>query len=166
MTRGAWVAVVAGLITVSSAASAAPIQLEMVVSPEQQIRLEFADGSKRFVAMLERQGMAEGTGPLAGTSVTEYGIHDIVPGVGGDPNGYLVFSDGPDNIAYVKWRVRAVFIPGDDGKPTLFDNGFWEMAGATGKFAGLQGTGAMKIEGTGTPGQSRFILDGELVEAP
>ncbi len=156
----------AGFVALSTLALAAPMSIETVVSTKQQIRLEFADGSNRFVAMVERQGVAEGSGPLAGTSVTEYGVHDILPGVDGDPSGYLVFSDGPDNLAYVKWLVRAVFLPGDDGKPALFDNGYWEVVGATGKFTGLQGTGAMKIVGTGTPGEVRFILDGELIEAP
>lgn len=154
----------AALIALSSLAAAAPMNIETVVSTKQQIRLEFADGSNRFVSMVQREGVAEGSGPLAGTSVTEYGVHDILPGVNGDPSGYLVFSDGTDDIAYVKWLVRAVFLPDADGKPALFDNGYWEVVGGIGKFAGLQGTGALIIKGTGTPGDVRFILDGEIVQ--
>ncbi len=154
----------AGFMALTTLAVAAPMSVEAVVSTKQQIRLEFADGSNRFISMVQREGVAEGSAPLAGATVTEYGVHDILPGVDGDPSGYLVFSDGTDNIAYVQWRVRAIFLPGDDGKPSLFDNGYWEVVGGIGKFAGLKGTGALKIKGTGTPGEVRFILDGELVQ--
>jgi hypothetical protein len=37
------------------------------MSPKQQMQLDFKDGS----------------GPLAGAAVTEYGVHDITPGIGG-----------------------------------------------------------------------------------
>lgn len=26
-------------------------------------------------------------------------------------------------LAYVKWAVRAIFVPGEDGEPRLLDNG-------------------------------------------
>ena len=68
--------------TVSSAV-AAPMKVEAVLTPKEQIRLDFADGSRHFVAMVKREGQATGSGPLAGTAVSEYGRHDIVPGVGG-----------------------------------------------------------------------------------
>lgn len=71
---------------------AAPMKIEAVLTPKEQIRLDFVDGSKHFVLMVKREGKAIGQGPLGGTEVTEYGQHDIVPGVGGDPSGYLVFT--------------------------------------------------------------------------
>jgi len=37
----------------------------------------------------------------AGDSVTEYGRHDIVPEVGVDPSGYLIFTLADSDITYV-----------------------------------------------------------------
>lgn len=111
--------------------------------------------------MVRREGVAQGTGILAGASVTEYGWHDIVPGVAGDPRGYLVFTLLPDDVAYVKWRVRAVFVPGSDGKPKLLDNGFWELVGGTGKFKGLKGAGTLHIKAV-SPTDREFSLTGEI----
>ncbi|GAB7545505.1 hypothetical protein CS8_051870 [Cupriavidus sp. 8B] len=141
---------------------AAPMKIEAVLTPKEQIRLDFADGSKHFVLMVKREGKAIGQGPLAGTAVTEYGRHDIVPGVGGDPSGYLVFTAAEGDVAYVKWSMRAVFLPGPDGKPALVDNGVWEIVGASGKFKGLQGAGMLHIDRV-SPTDRNFILEGDLV---
>ena len=143
---------------------AAPMKIEAVLTPREQIRLDFADGSEHFVLMVKREGKATGQGPLAGTAVTEYGRHDIVPGVGGDPSGYLVFTATEGDIAYVKWSMRAVFLPGPDGKPELVDNGVWEIVGGTGKFKGLKGTGMLHIHRV-SPTDRNFILEGDLVPA-
>lgn len=143
-------------------AHAEPIQVEAVMSPKQSMRLDFADGSKHFVLMVQREGQSKGSGPLAGAKVTEYGMHDIVPGVGGDPRGYLVFTVPNGDSAYIKWQVRAVFIRGTDGKPVLLDNGFWEIVGATGGLAGLTGAGTLHIK-PASETDRRFELTGELV---
>jgi len=113
--------------------------------------------------MVRREGKAAGTGPLAGASVTEYGYHDIIPGDSGDPRGYLVFALPNGDAAYVKWQVRAVFVPGDDGKPKLLDNGFWEIAGATGHLKGLKGAGTLHIRAVSLSDRE-FELTGELVQ--
>lgn len=126
-----------------SAAVAAPIKVEAVVAPKEQIGLDFADGNGHYVAMLKREGKATGSGPLAGTAVSEYGRHDIVPGVSGDPSGYLVFNTPSGDLAYVKWVVRAIFVPGPDGRRMLLDNGVWEVIGGTGNFKGLKGAGML-----------------------
>lgn len=158
---GMVVVVIALLATV---VQAAPMKVEAVVVPQEQIRLDFADGSKHFVLMVRREGKATGEGILAGAQVTEYGQHDLIPGVGGDPRGYLVFTLPDGAIAYVKWSVRAVFVPGADGKPLLLDNGVWEIVGSTGKLTGLQGAGTLHIKPT-SPTDRKFILEGELVSA-
>jgi len=150
------------LMLVSTAASAEAVKVEAVLTPKEQMRLDFDDGSKHFVLLVRREGQAEGSGPLAGAAVTEYGMHDIQPGVGGDPRGYLVFALA-DGKAYIKWSVRAVFVPGPHGKPQLLDNGVWEVAGASGSLAGLQGAGSLNIK-PASPTDRRFILSGELVQ--
>lgn len=143
-------------------AHAAPTSVEAVMSPKEQIRLEFADGSKHFMLMVRREGKSAGQGLLAGATVTEYGVHDITPGVGGNPSGYLVFTLPDGDVAYLKWLVRAVFVPGADGKPILLDNGVWEVAGGTGKLKGLKGAGILHIKAVSATDR-KFVLDGELV---
>jgi len=145
--------------------NAAPVKIESVVSPKELIRLDFADGSKHFVAMMRREGKATGQGVLSGAAVTEYGMHDIQPGIGGDPHGYLVFTLAEGDIAYVKWVVRGVFVTGADGKPMLLDNGVWEVVGSTGKLKGLRGAGTMHIKRVPSPLERNFILEGELISA-
>jgi hypothetical protein len=140
---------------------ASPLKIEAVMSPKEQIQLDFADGSKHFVLMVKREGKVTGNGLLAGTSVTEYGRHDITPGVGGDPSGYLVFTKEDGSIAYIKWSVRAVFVPGPDGKPILLDNGVWEVISGTGQFKTLKGAGTLHIKAV-SPIDRKFILEGDL----
>jgi hypothetical protein len=159
----------AGLVVAFAAlamngARAEPLRIEAVMSPKEQIRLDFADGSKHFVLMVRREGQASGEGVLAGASVVEHGMHDIVPGVGGNPLGYLVFANGAGDLAYVKWQVRAIFVPGPEGKPALLDNGFWEIVGGTGAYAGMTGAGTLHIKPE-TQTDRRFILDGEVFPA-
>lgn len=154
-------AVSAALLVHIGAASADPLKVEAVMTPKEKIQLDFNDGSKHFMLMVRREGEAKGTGLLNGTKVVEYGVHDIVPGVGGDPRGYLVMTAANGDTAYIKWQVRAVFVPGADGKPQLLDNGFWEMAGGTGAFAGTTGAGTLHIKAV-SPTDRKFILDGDL----
>lgn len=86
-------------------AHAEPLKIEAVMTSKEKIQLDFADGSKHFVLMVRREGEATGTGLLNGTKVVEYGVHDITPGVGGEPRGYLVLTSANGDIAYVKWQV-------------------------------------------------------------
>jgi len=145
-----------------SALRAETMHVEAVMTPKESMQLDFQDGSKHFVLMVRREGQAAGNGPLADAKVVEYGMHDIIPGVGGEPRGYLTLTRADGSIAYVKWQVRAVFVPGPDGKPVLLDNGFWEIAGATGSLSGLTGAGTLHIKAASATDR-RYILDGELV---
>jgi hypothetical protein len=167
MRRAFWIGVTVPIVlgAATTLVNAAPVKIEAVVSPKELIRLDFADGSKHFVAMMRREGKATGQGILSGAVVTEYGMHDIQPGISGDPHGYLVFTLPDGDIAYVKWVVRGVFVPGADGKPMLLDNGVWEVVGSTGKLKGLQGAGTLHIKPVPSPQDRNFILEGELVPA-
>jgi len=150
-------------IAAAAPAAAAEVSLNAVMTPKEQIRLDFADGSKHFVLMVRREGKAQGNGPLDGAAVTEYGFHDLVPGQSGDPRGYLVFARPDGGTAYVKWQVRAVFIPGADGKPKLLDNGFWEIAGTSGSLKGRKGAGTLHIKAV-SPADRQFELTGEIAQ--
>jgi hypothetical protein len=154
-------AAAAAIVLQFGVASADALKVEAVMTPKDKIQLDFADGSKHFMLMVRREGDAKGTGLLNGTKVVEYGVHDIIPGVGGDPRGYLVMTAANGDIAYVKWQVRAVFVPGADGKPQLLDNGFWEFVSGTGSFAGMSGAGTLHIKAV-SPTDRKYILDGDL----
>ncbi len=143
-------------------AMAEPLNVQATLAPKEQIKLDFQDGSGHFVLMVRREGAAAGTGLLDGAHIVEFGRHDIVPGVAGDPSGYLVATRGDGSIVYIKWTVRAVFLPGKDGKPEINDNGFWEVVSATGALKGLRGAGTLHIQSAG-PSDRTFILQGQLV---
>lgn len=151
-------------ITVTMA-YAAELSVEAVMSPQDQIRYDLEDDSKRMVLLVHRTGTASGTGLLDGATVNEYGMHSIVPGVDGNARGYLVFEDADGDKAYADWTIRAVFVPGaEEGKMTLLDNGFWEIVGGTGKHQGLQGAGTMNIRAVNATDRN-YILKGDLVPA-
>jgi hypothetical protein len=145
----------------SGAALAAPMKLEAVLTPKSETKLELADGSKRFLLATQREGKAAGSGPLAGTTMLEWGVHDVDPASGAHASGYLVFTGADGDVAYLRYRFRGVPVPGADGKPRFVANGFWETAGGTGKLKGLRGAGAVRF----IPHERRWILDGELVSA-
>lgn len=142
-------------------ARAEPLHIEAVMSPKEQMQLNFKDGSKHFVLLVRREGKAEGQGVLAGASVVEFGMHDILPGVGGSPTGYLELTAANGDISYINWHIGAVFVPGDDGKPKLLDNGYWQIVGGTGALQDLVGAGTLHLKAV-SPTDRRFILDGEV----
>lgn len=145
----------------TAGALAAPMKVEAVISPKADSRLDFADGSKRFVVAAQREGKATGSGPLAGATMLEWGMHDVNPVTGANANGYLIFTTADGDVAYIKYQFRGVPVPGPDGKPRFVANGNWETAGGTGKLKGLRGAGALHFIAT----ERRFVLDGDLVAA-
>ena len=132
------------------------------MAQKEALKLDFADNSKHFFLLVRRAGKSEGQCPLAGAVVQEYGAHDIVPGVGGEPRGYLEFTKAVGDKAYIKWTIQAIFVPGSDGKPKLMDNGVWQIVSGTGKLEKLKGAGTFHLIAP-APTERRFVLDGELV---
>jgi hypothetical protein len=150
------------LASATTMARAEPVKFEALVAQKEALRLDFADKSQHFLLLVHREGKSEGQGPLAGATVHEYGAHDIVPGVGGEPRGYLEFTKADGDRAYIKWTIQAVFVPGPDGKPKLLDNGVWQIVSGTGKLEKLRGAGTLHLVASG-PTERRFVLDGDLV---
>lgn len=145
-------------------ASAESMKVSAVMAPTKSMKLDFQDGSKHFVLLVQREGTAEGSGPLAGSAVTEYGMHDLVRGVGGDPQGYLEFKAPNGDIGYVQWRVRAIFFKGEK-KPRLADYGYWSLVGGTGDLKGMTGVGTMTIKAASKTDRL-FTLEGEIGPKP
>ena len=161
LRRSARRLLVSALSLAASVVHAEPVAVRALMVPKEQIKLNFQDGSGHFVLMVRREGQAVGSGLFDGAKVVEFGRHDIVPGVGGDPSGYLVITGGASGTAYVKWTIRSVDLPGRDGQLEVHDNGFWEVVAGTGRFKHLKGTGALRIESAG-PVDRLFVLDGTL----
>jgi hypothetical protein len=155
--------IAAVLAGAASAAQAEPVKFDALVAQREALRLDFADGSKHFFLLVHREGKSEGQGLLAGATVNEYGAHDIVPGVGGEPRGYLEFTKADGDKAYIKWVIQAIFVPGPDGKPKLLDNGIWQVVSGTGNLSKLKGAGTFHLVATG-PTERRFVLEGELTQ--
>jgi len=152
------------LCTVASALQAAPVRIEALITPKAESRLEFADGTKHYVLATQREGKASGTGPLAGASMLEWGLHDVLPGTGATGNGYLVFSASDGDLVYLKYQFRAVPVPGAEGKPRNLINGLWEVVGGTGKFKALRGSGVVRINAPSDK-ERLWVLEGDLVDA-
>lgn len=162
--RNAVIGAALGIALSAGAVIAAPVSVEAVMTPKEQMKFKFGDGTKHFILAVRREGKAEGTGILAGSSVTEFGWHDIYPPFGGNPGGYLQLTDAKGGVAVIKFTVRAVFMKGEK-KPKLNDYGFWELVNGTGKFAGKRGIGSLRIEPAGGP-KRKFVLVGDIGDAP
>jgi hypothetical protein len=121
------------MLTMVSPSYAEEVSVQAVMVPQETIRMDFGDGTKHFVLMVRREGKSEGTGALAGASVSEFGWHDIDPPKDGDPHGYLQFTAENGDVANIKFTVKAVFI-NDGDKPRLADYGFWELVSGSGQF--------------------------------
>lgn len=158
--KSPFVLVIAAAAAVAgSSAVADPVSVEVLLTPQEQMKFEFADGSNHFVLAVRREGEAEGSGVFAGAAVTEFGWHDVNPPVSGDPRGYLQLTAENGDIAVLRWTVTAAFIKGEDG-PVLFDNGVWELVSGTGQFENQSGVGSLVIVPRGGP--NLFILEGEV----
>ena len=150
------------VLSLASGATAETLSMKGVMSPKEQIYYEFPTSDKHFVLFVKREGTLEGAGLLNGAVGVEYGMHDIYPGVGGSPRGYLIATLKNGDQAVVEWEVQATFIPGPDGKPQLLDNGVWKFIGGTGSLKGLQGAGIMHIKAV-NPKDRLFSFEGEYV---
>ncbi len=156
-------AVAAAAALFGASAAADPVSVEVLLEPQEQMKYEFADGSKHFVLAVRREGRAEGSGVFAGAAVTEFGWHDVNPPISGDPLGYLELTTENGDVAVLRWTVKAVFMKGEDG-PALFDNGVWEMVSGTGRFENQRGVGTLVIVPRGGP--NLFIIEGEVGDRP
>ena len=143
---------------------AEPLSVKAVMSPKEQIQVDLPTAQKHFVLFVHREGKAAGSGVLAGAKLTEYGMHDIRPGLDGTPRGYLIAKLADGDQVVIQWEVQATFVPGPDGKPRLLDNGVWRFIGGTGKSDGLKGAGILHIRAVSATDRE-FELTGEAVPA-
>ena len=126
----------------SAAASAEPMVLDAVLSTQEDISLAFKDAK-----------------------VVEFGMHDVMRGEDAKASGYIEATTRAGDIAYFRWRLRASFVSGPDGKVKPINGGYWELSGGTGAFATLRGVGTMLIEFLNKT-ERRYVLEGDLSPAP
>jgi len=139
--------------------------LDAVVSTKEDITLAFKDDDRHLVTLLRREGGADGSGVFEGAQVVEYGMHDVTSGDDAEASGYIEATTTGGDIAYFRWRLRAFFVAGPDGKAKLINNGYWELAGGTGQFATMRGVGTMKIEFVNKTDR-RYVFEGDISPAP
>ncbi len=142
-----------------------PMHIDAMVSAKERTQLDFKDGSKHSVLFVRREGKAEGTGKLAGTTVTEYGMHDITPKVGGTSLGYFEMTAANGDIAYIDWHIGASFAPGTDGKPAMHYDGTWQIVSGTGRLKDISGEGTLRMQVISATDR-RFIFDGDVNAKP
>lgn len=152
------------LVVSTGTALAEPLSVKAVMSPKEQIFVDLPTAEKHFVLFVKREGKATGTGILNGAEFTEYGMHDIRPGLDGSPRGYIVAKLPNGDQAVIQWKVQATFVPGPDGKPRLLDNGVWRFIGGTGSLEAVKGAGTMHIKAV-SPKDREFSFEGEAVVA-
>ena len=153
-------AIAAAAALIGGSAVAEPVSVEALLTPQEQMKFEFGDGSKHFVLAVRREGKAEGSGPFAGASVTEIGWHDVNPPISGEPQGYFKVTAENGDIAILRWAAKATFVKGAEDKPALVNGGVWELVNGTGQFADKKGVGSLTIKPQGGP--TLFILEGEV----
>ena len=162
MKASGLVIVASFLALATGVAWAEPLSIKAVMSPKEQIRGDLPTREPHFVLFVRREGKAAGLGVLDGAELTEYGMHDIRPGVDGPPRGYLVAKVPNGDQAVIQWEVQATFVPGPDGKPRLLDNGVWRFIGGTGGLAGIKGAGIVHVRAVSSSDRE-FELTGEAV---
>jgi hypothetical protein len=148
-----------------SDAAADTIKLSAVLSPTDQIRLNFSSDENHFLALTQREGVADESGIFAGASVTEYGMHDIIVGDGGRAQGYLEATTTSGDTAYFAWRLQAKFVVDSDGDTKVINNGHWELVDGTGDFASMRGVGTLLLEFVDKTDR-RYVLEGDISSAP
>lgn len=133
--------------------------------PNEYTKLEFADGSNRYVALVRRSGRVVSGGMFRGAMVEEWGFHEVTlgPQANGRGTGYLVITRGPDNALYLKTQLRQLTLPTKTDEQSSVFNGLWEVSGATGMYRGLQGTGTLRINRL-SEFERQWLLDGEISE--
>jgi hypothetical protein len=158
--KSRYVLAIAAAAALANGAAAEPVSIEALLTPQEQMKFDLADGSKHFILTVRREGKAEGSGPFAGATMTEIGWHDVNPPVSGEPRGYFQITAPNGDVAVLNWTAEATFVQGAEGKPVLINSGVWVLVSGTGQFAEKSGVGSLVIKPEGGP--TRFILEGDV----
>lgn len=146
--------------------SAEPVKFEATISPKADYTLNFADDSKHLVRLVQREGKTSGAGFLAGATMLEIGMHDMLMAQNtANFMGYLVFTKTNGDILYLKYDARAQALADASGTQQLLASGSWEVAGATGQLKGTKGLGTFRMT-VPSATERRWLFDGDLSLPP
>jgi hypothetical protein len=139
--------------------NAAGVQFAALIAPRADVTLAFEDGSERLFRLVQREGKTRG-GPLDGTTMREWGTHELTPDEA-QGRGYLVFTHASGDIAYLRfqWVARGIPNSGGDISPRLA--GSWDVAGGTGRFSSLTGVGTVRIDMPSTS-ERYWVFEGDM----
>ncbi len=121
-----------------------PTTFSALLSPMGDRSVVLEDGSDIAFRLVQRGGSVNG-GPLAGTTMVEWGLHEIAPTYG-EGRGVLVAEHTSGDKAYLKfeWVGRGVTKPGGNIHPVMY--GTWTAIGGSGRFANIMGAGTVSID--------------------
>ncbi|KGE02642.1 hypothetical protein HRUBRA_02780 [Pseudohaliea rubra DSM 19751] len=100
-------------------------------------------GSGIAIRLVQREGRVVG-GPLDGSLMTEWGLHEIAPGYG-EGQGFLAFAHSSGGKAYFRfnWTGRGVVRADGELQPVMF--GAWSVHSGSGCLAAIAGAGTVAI---------------------
>jgi hypothetical protein len=122
----------------------APVTFSALLSPMDDRSVVLEDGSDIAFRLVQRGGQVSG-GPLAGTKMVEWGLHEIAPSYG-EGQGVLVTEHTSGDKAYLKfeWIGRGVAKPDGSIHPVMC--GTWIAIGGSGRFTDIMGAGTVSID--------------------
>jgi hypothetical protein len=114
-----------------------------LLRPVDDRSLLLEGGSDLAVRLVQRSGRVTG-GPLGGTLLTEWGLHEIAPDYG-EGQGFLAFEHSSGDKAYARfnWTGRGVVTASGELRPVMF--GAWSVHSGSGRFAAMAGAGTVVI---------------------
>jgi len=118
------------------------VKFEAVISDVADRTLKFKDDSAHIVRLVHREGKVTGDAPFAGTTMMEWGIHDMVfpnpnTATTGDGYGYLIFTESDGHEFYLKFNWVATAIKDEKGKASFILSGHWKVEDPSNKMSGL-----------------------------
>jgi len=136
---------------------AKPIQFEAVIVPKDDKTLAFEDASGHIVRLVQRVGKVSGDLPFAGTTMLEWGIHDLQV-TDGTGMGYLIFTHAERKTIYLKFQWVATGIKDEEGNANFIIGGQWSFDDKTGEHSGL---GTLRINIL-SPDERQWIFEGDI----
>ena len=120
-----------------------PLSFSALISSVDDRSLLLKDGSDLAFRLVQRAGTVSG-GPLDGTNMVEWGMHEIAPAYG-EGRGFLLFEHPAGDEAYFRfeWTARGVIVPSGDIQPVMY--GSWAAHGGSGRFQNIAGAGTVDI---------------------
>lgn len=141
-----------GLLTASLPVAAQdpgqPVHFQIRYQLAEELRFDvpLPDSPGHWLRAARFVGVVDGAPPLAGAHAVEMGLHDVFPGREGNGTPiYHVLTLADGSQLTLRGDRRLVQFSTDDGQPVNVYSGTWQVLGATGSLAGMQGGGIIRV---------------------